>query len=96
MLRQYSKEAEMIVMTLPLPRYKGKLIIWMEDIRSTLTDIKLSFQKGSESSPLCCMVGRDDKVSKSIKLHNTPFLVRDMPPSLLIRGNQETVLTFYS
>ena len=34
----------MIVMTLPLPRYKGKLIIWMEDIRSTLADIKLSFQ----------------------------------------------------
>ena len=66
MLRQYSKEAEMIVMTLPLPRYKGKLIIWMEDIKSTSTDTKLSFQKGSESSPLCCMVGRDDQVSKSI------------------------------
>ena len=38
MLRQYSKEAEMIVMTLPLPRYKGKLIIWMEDIRSRYID----------------------------------------------------------
>ena len=38
MLRQYSKEAEMIVMTLPLPRYKGKLIIWMEDIRSRHID----------------------------------------------------------
>ena len=46
MLRQYSKEAEMIVMTLPLPRYKGKLIIWMEDIRSTLTDINYPFRKG--------------------------------------------------
>jgi solute carrier family 12 sodium/potassium/chloride transporter 2 len=57
MLRQYSKEAEMIVMTLPLPR-KGQ-------------------------SPALYAAWLD-------------VMTKDMPPSLLIRGNQETVLTFYS
>merc|ERR1712012_1014523 len=57
MLRQYSKEAEMVVMTLPLPR-KGQ-------------------------SPALYAAWLD-------------VMTKDMPPSLLIRGNQETVLTFYS
>jgi len=57
MLRQYSKDAEMIMMTLPLPR-KGQ-------------------------SPVLYAAWLD-------------IMTKDMPPTLLIRGNQQSVLTFYS
>jgi len=57
MLRQYSKESELIVMTLPLPR-KGQ-------------------------SPALYAAWLD-------------VMTKDMPPTLLIRGNQQSVLTFYS
>jgi len=57
MLRQYSKESEMIVMTLPLPR-KGQ-------------------------SPALYAAWLD-------------VMTKDMPPTLLLRGNQQSVLTFYS
>lgn len=58
MLRQYSKESEMIVMTLPLPR-RG------------------------HTSPALYTAWLD-------------IMTKDMPPTLLIRGNQQSVLTFYS
>merc|ERR1712123_234978 len=58
MLRQYSKESEMIVMTLPLPR-RG------------------------HTSPALYTAWLD-------------IMTKDMPPPLLIRGNQQSVLTFYS
>jgi solute carrier family 12 sodium/potassium/chloride transporter 2 len=57
MLRQYSKDAEMIMMTLPLPR-KGQ-------------------------SPALFAAWLD-------------IMTKDMPPTLLLRGNQQSVLTFYS
>jgi len=56
MLRQYSKDAEMIMMTLPLPR-KGQ-------------------------SPTLFAAWLD-------------IMTRDLPPTLLIRGNQQSVLTFW-
>ena len=58
MLRQYSKDSEMIVMTLPLPR-RG------------------------HTSPALYTAWLD-------------IMTKDMPPTLLIRGNQQSVLTFYS
>lgn len=58
LLLQHSSEADLVVMTLPIPR---KSII---------------------SAPLY--------------LAWLEILTRDMPPILLIRGNQTSVLTFYS
>jgi len=58
MLRQYSKDSEMIVMTLPLPR-RG------------------------HTSPALYNAWLD-------------IMTKDMPPTLLIRGNQQPVLTFFS
>jgi len=58
MLRQYSKDSELVVMTLPLPR-RG------------------------HTSPALYTAWLD-------------IMTKDMPPTLLIRGNQQSVLTFYS
>ncbi|GFU24198.1 solute carrier family 12 member 2 [Trichonephila clavipes] len=58
LLIQYSQDASLIVMTLPMPR------------------------KGTCSAPMY--------------LAWLETLTRDMPPFLLIRGNQTSVLTFYS
>lgn len=58
MLRQYSKDSEMVVMTLPLPR-RG------------------------QTSPALYTAWLD-------------IMTKDMPPTLFIRGNQQSVLTFYS
>ena len=58
LLQENSSEAEMIFMTLPLPR------------------------RGHVSSPLY--------------LAWLDITTRDLPPTLLIRGNQASVLTFYS
>merc|ERR1719153_1094762 len=58
MLRQYSKDSEMIMMTLPLPR-RG------------------------HTSPALYNAWLD-------------IMTKDMPPTLLIRGNQQPVLTFFS
>lgn len=58
LVRAYSSESEMVVMTLPLPK------------------------RGSTSSALY-MTWLD-------------VMTKDMPPMLLIRGNQQSVLTFYS
>jgi len=58
MLRQYSKESEMVVMTLPLPRR--------------------------------------DHTSPALYTAWLDIMTKDMPPTLLIRGNQQSVLTFYS
>jgi len=58
LLRSYSKESEMVMMTLPMPR------------------------KGHVSPPLY--------------MSWLEVMTRDLPPVLLIRGNQTSVLTFYS
>ena len=58
LLRHYSSESEMVVMTLPLPR-RG------------------------HTSPALYMAWLD-------------IMTKNLPPILLIRGNQEPVLTFYS
>jgi len=58
LLRTYSSESEMVVMTLPLPR-KG------------------------HTNPALYMAWLD-------------LMTKNLPPTLLIRGNQEPVLTFYS
>ena len=58
LLRTYSSESEMVVMTLPLPR-KG------------------------HTNPALYMAWLD-------------LMTKNLPPNLLIRGNQEPVLTFYS
>merc|ERR1712126_191654 len=58
LLEEHSSEAELIVMTLPLPR------------------------RGHISAPLY--------------LTWLDLMTYDMPPTLLIRGNQTSVLTFYS
>jgi len=58
MLRQYSKDSELVVVTLPLPR-RG------------------------HTSPALYTAWLD-------------IMTKDMPPTLLIRGNQQSVLTFYS
>ncbi|KAI1301558.1 Solute carrier family 12 member 2 [Halotydeus destructor] len=58
LLNQYSRDASLVVMTLPMPR------------------------KGTVSAPLY--------------MGWIEHLTRNMPPFLLIRGNQESVLTYYS
>jgi len=58
LVRAYSSESELVVMTLPLPR------------------------RGSTSAALY-MTWLD-------------IMTKDMPPVLLVRGNQQSVLTFYS
>lgn len=58
LLLQYSHEANLVVMTLPIPR------------------------KNIISAPLY--------------MAWLELLTRDMPPILLVRGNQTSVLTFYS
>jgi len=58
MVRNYSSESEMVVMTLPLP-------------------------KRGATSPALYMSWLD-------------VMTKDMPPVLFIRGNQQSVLTFYS
>jgi len=57
MLRKYSSESEMVVMTLPLPR-RGQ-------------------------NPALYMAWLD-------------IMTKNLPPTLLVRGNQQSVLTFYS
>lgn len=57
MLRHNSRESELIVMTLPLPK--------------------------KDMSPALYMAWLD-------------IMTKDMPPTLFIRGNQQSVLTFYS
>jgi len=58
LLREHSKESELIVMTLPIPR------------------------KGS--------------VCPALYMSWLDIMTRDLPPTLLVRGNQTSVLTFYS
>jgi len=58
MVRNYSSESEMVVMTLPLP-------------------------KRGATSPALYMSWLD-------------VMTKDMPPVLFVRGNQQSVLTFYS
>jgi solute carrier family 12 sodium/potassium/chloride transporter 2 len=58
LLREHSKESELIVMTLPMPR------------------------KGS--------------VCPALYMSWLDIMTRDLPPTLLVRGNQTSVLTFYS
>ncbi|KHJ84041.1 hypothetical protein OESDEN_16249 [Oesophagostomum dentatum] len=58
LLREHSMEADLIVMTLPVPR-KGM-------------------------------------VSASLYLSWLDIMTRGLPPTLLVRGNQTSVLTFYS
>lgn len=58
LLREHSKESQLIVMTMPMPR------------------------KGSVCAPLY--------------MSWLEIMTRDLPPTLLIRGNQTSVLTFYS
>jgi len=58
LLMEYSMDADLIVLTLPVPR-KGV-------------------------------------ATPSLYLAWLDFLTRNMPPVLLIRGNQQSVLTFYS
>jgi len=57
-LREHSKESQLVVMTLPMPR------------------------KGS--------------VCAALYMSWLEIMTRDLPPTLLIRGNQTSVLTFYS
>jgi len=58
LLREHSKESQLVVMTLPMPR------------------------KGS--------------VRAALYMSWLEIMTRDLPPTLLIRGNQTSVLTFYS
>lgn len=58
LLQEHSSEANLIIMSLPMPR------------------------KGTVSAPLY--------------MAWLEVLTRDMPPFLLVRGNQTSVLTFYS
>ena len=58
MLRQYSGSAELVVLTLPLPR------------------------RGHTSAALYTAW--------------LDIMTRNLPPTLLVRGNQQSVLTFYS
>lgn len=58
LLLQYSTEASLIVMSLPMPR--------------------------------------QDTVSAPLYMSWLEMLTKDMPPFLLVRGNQSSVLTFYS
>lgn len=58
MLQQHSKDASLVVMSLPMPR--------------------------------------QDTVSAPLYMSWLEILTKDMPPFLLVRGNQTSVLTFYS
>ncbi len=58
LLRQYSSESELIVITLPLVRR--------------------------------------DRTSPALYMAWLDIMTKDLPPTLIMRGNQQSVLTFYS
>ena len=41
-------------------------------------------------------VPKKDNLPSALYMSLLDFMTRDMPPFLLVRGNQESVLTFYS
>ena len=88
MLRTYSSESEIVVMTLPLPR-KGHT-------NPALYMVKYLFHTTNSK------ISSKDKFTLPFS-HMTFFsqawldlMTKNLPPTLLIRGNQEPVLTFYS
>lgn len=77
MLREHSKSASLIVMSLPMPR---QVRIFMIN-----SHIELHF-----------LLLPQNEVSAPLYMSWLEMLTRGMPPFLLVRGNQTSVLTFHS
>lgn len=78
LLLEHSKDASLVVMSLPMPRkvtFKNKKSIYISTFSSFLLQ---------------------DAVSAPLYMSWLELLTNDMPPFLLIRGNQCSVLTYYS
>ena len=85
MLRTYSSESEIVVMTLPLPR-KGHT-------NPALYMVKYLFYTTNSKKDKFVL-----PISYIIFFSQAwlDLMTKNLPPTLLIRGNQEPVLTFYS
>ena len=76
LLRQHSSRADLVVVTLPLPKY-------------ILSFLLSNISKASSFN---------GRLSTSGSLYSAwlDLLTKDLPATLLVRGNQQSVLTFYS
>lgn len=77
MLREHSKKANLIVMSMPMPRQVRNFFLLLNYLR-----IFLILFQGEVSAPLY--------------MSWLEVLSYGMPPMLFVRGNQTSVLTFYS
>jgi solute carrier family 12 (sodium/potassium/chloride transporter), member 2 len=80
LLKEHSLQANMVIMSLPMPRQVRNIIVfgfWV-----VIGKFFFLFFQGTVSAPLY--------------MSWLEMLTRDMPPMLLVRGNQTSVLTFYS
>ncbi|KAL1243358.1 Solute carrier family 12 member [Trichinella spiralis] len=59
-------------------------------------DLLLQYSRNSNLVIVTVPVPRKNFVSASVYLSWLELLCRDLPPTLLLRGNQDSVLTFYS